>query len=280
MTSKLGILAGGGTLPTLIASSCSSQNRPCFVVVIEGQGDPEAFSDTPHAVIRLGAAGKMIKAFRKEGVEELVWAGSVRRPNLKDLRPDFWGAKFLARTGAFNAGDDGLFRALLKAIEEEEGFRVVGVHQVLPGLLTDQGIMDGGGSLEGLEHDIDVATAAALDLGREDVGQAAVAAGGRVIALETREGTRAMLEGLDPGVAAGGVLAKMCKPGQDERVDLPTIGPDTVAQVARAGLKCIVLEAGKSVVLDKPAVAAAAAAHGITVVGVGAPGTSPLAPQS
>ncbi len=124
--SKLGIIAGEGDLPARIIAACRDCGRPFFVLALEGRTSPEAVGDTPHAWIRLGAAGKALKLLRRENVEELVLAGPVRRPSLAELKPDLWAVRFLARKGnrVFD-DDDGLLGALVREMEETEGFRVL-----------------------------------------------------------------------------------------------------------------------------------------------------------
>lgn len=271
MPPRLGIVAGGGTLPKRLIDACRASARPFFVVALEGQADPGALANVPHAWVRLGAAGDAIAHLRSEGCTELVFAGSVRRPSLANLRPDGWTAWFLARTGAFVLGDDGLLAALVRTLEREEGFRVVGAETVLPELLARAGAYGRLAPSAEDETDVAQAVAAALDLGARDLGQAAVARDGYVIALEHTDGTDAMLARLaeDPAPRPPrGVLAKVRKPGQEARVDLPAVGPETVRLAARAGLRGIVIEAGGALVADAAELARAADEAGLFVAGV------------
>jgi len=130
--SKLGIIAGEGDLPARIIAACRDRGRPFFVLALEGRTAPEAVGDTPHAWVRLGAAGKALKLLRREKVEALVLAGPVSRPTLAELKPDLWAAKFLAKKGkqVFD-DDDGLLGALIREMEETEGFRVVQAETLL-----------------------------------------------------------------------------------------------------------------------------------------------------
>jgi lipid-A-disaccharide synthase len=271
MPPKLGIVAGGGTLPKRLIDACRQSGRPFFVVALEGQADPGALAGAPHAWIRLGAGGEAIARLRSEGCGELVFAGPVRRPSLADLRPDGWTAWFLARTGAFALGDDGLLSPLARALEREEGFRVVGVESVLPDLLAREGNYGRLSPAAEDQPDIAAAVAAALDLGLRDLGQSAVARDGYAVALEHADGTDAMLARLaeDPAPSPPkGVLAKVRKPGQDARLDLPAVGPETVRRAARAGLRGVVVEAGGALVADAAELARAADDAGLFVAGV------------
>ena len=269
MAAKLGILAGSGELPLRVIDACRAAGRPVFVLGFSGAADPERFREVPHATIRLGAAAEGLRILRENGVEELVMAGPVRRPSLASLMPDWRAAKFFARIGLRALGDDGLLSAIIKELEIE-GFRVVGVDSVLGGLIAPKGPIgriepDQQAKLD-IARGLDVVRA----LGALDVGQAAVVQQGIVLGVEAVDGTDALIaracelrrEG------PGGVLVKLVKPGQERRADLPTIGIRTVEACARAGLRGIAVEAGASLIVDRAAVAAAADAAGLFVIGV------------
>lgn len=270
MPPKLGILAGGGNLPAQIVQACRDSGRDFFVLAFEGQAEKGAFDDIPHAWVRLGAAGKSIEYLRQAGCKELVMAGGVRRPSFSSLRPDKWLTLFVAKYGVQHLGDGNLLKALVKSLEENEGFRVVGADTLLPGLLAKEGLY---GSVEPdwqAEQDIQSGIEAALDLGRRDLGQGAVVQLGQVLDVEDENGTDALLKRarklrLD---GPGGVLVKIKKPGQEHRVDLPTIGVSTIEGALNAGLRGIAIEAGGGLIFDREAVIEAADKAGLFVIGV------------
>jgi len=265
---KLGILAGGGELPRLLIQSCRKAGRDVFVIAFKGQCDAETVVDVDHAWVRLGAAGKSIQLLKANAAQDLVMAGHIRRPSMTALMPDARAIRFLA-SGAMNRGDDGLLRTIIAGLERDEGFCMVGVHEVMPELLAPEGPLGSISPSSEDQVDIDVAVHGALDLGAADKGQAAVALGGALVALEEQDGTDAMLKRLiQSGQARGGVLAKMTKPGQERRADLPAIGKLTVENAHAAGLKGIVVEAGGSLIVGRDAVVEAADALGVFVVGV------------
>lgn len=265
---KLGILAGGGELPRLLIQSCRNQGRAVFVIAFKGQCDDETVTGVEHAWVRLGAAGTSIKLLNDNGVQDLVMAGHIRRPSMAALMPDARAIRFLAG-GAMNRGDDGLLRTIIGGLERDEGFRMVGVHDVMPQLLSPEGPIGQIAPVNDDQADIDTAIQGAWDLGAADKGQAAVALNGTLVALEEQDGTDAMLRRLiTTGQARGGVLAKMTKPGQERRADLPAIGQLTVENAHAAGLKGIVVEAGGSIIVGRDAVIETADALGLFVVGV------------
>lgn len=264
----LGIVAGSGELPRQLIRSCREQGRRVFVIALKNHCDPETVAGVDHAWVRIGAGGASIRLLRQAGVTELVMAGAVKRPGFWALMPDWRTLRFLMG-GWLNKGDDGLLSAVVRTLEAEEGFRIVGAHQVRPELLSPEGVL---GRVEPSADDqrsIETAVRAAKDLGAADKGQAAVGRDGDVVALEGPDGTDAMLTRLiDSGDATGGVLAKMTKPGQETRVDLPTIGLRTVVNAYKAGLKGIVVEAGSSIIVDREDVLAKADELGLFVQGV------------
>ncbi|MCG5240779.1 LpxI family protein [Azospirillum doebereinerae] len=269
---KLGILAGGGTLPARIAAAALGQGRDVFMVAFDGHTDPETVAGLPHLWSRFGAAGTIIRRLHDEGVADVVFAGPVKRPSFTELLPDWRTTRFLARVGTRALGDDGLLRSVVRELEED-GFRVVGLHDLLKDLLTAPGPV---GSLipdEAAWRDIARAAQVARALGDLDVGQGAVVQQGIVLAVEAIEGTDAMLArcaGLArPG--PGGVLVKVRKPRQDKRIDLPTMGVTTVENAAAAGLRGVAVEAGGSLLIDRAAVAEVADRLGLFVIGIDAP---------
>lgn len=262
---RIGILAGGGALPELVRNACRRNDQAFHVIVFEGQGDPGAFVGDSHAVIRLGAGGAAIKNLKKEGCDALVMAGTIRRPGMKELRPDWWGVKFFATSGAAALGDDGLLSALIRALENE-GFDVLGADALLPEYLMPRGRI---GTVDpaSFAGDILAALDAAKALGARDAGQAAVVRDGVVIAEEDADGTDAMLRRLAASGNTGGVLAKTLKPDQERRADLPTVGAETIRNAQAAGLNGVVVEAGNAFLIDRDGTAGAADEAGIFLVG-------------
>jgi lipid-A-disaccharide synthase len=268
----LGILAGSGALPGRLIEACAKNGRPVFVLAFTGAADPAAVDRVPHAWIRLGQAGSGLAILRAHGVRELVMAGGVRRPSPLALRPDWRTLKFFAALGWRALGDDGLLRAVIHALEDE-GFAVVGAGSILVDDLAPDAPLGRIVPDSTIAADIALGLAAAREHGARDAGQAVVAAAGRVVDREGVDGTDALLRRC-VGRAAGGVLVKTSKPGQERRVDLPAIGTDTVAAAAAAGLKGIVVEAGATLLVDRAAIAAAADRAGLFVVGVRLPSAS------
>jgi DUF1009 family protein len=245
---------------------------------VRGWADPAAMEQFTHYWLTLVQAGRFLRYARKEGCRDVVFVGTAVRPPLRSLRVDWTTLRLLPRIlRAYRGGDDHLLSNIAQAFEDQ-GFRVVGAHEVAPEILMPEGLM---GSLAPSERDrADIVRALALleATGPFDMGQAAVVAGNRVLGVEAAEGTDAMLARIADLRAAGrlatppgvGVLVKAPKPHQDRRFDLPTIGPRTVEEAARAGLAGIAVVAGAALIAEPLSVASAADKARIFVVGVAA----------
>jgi DUF1009 family protein len=285
----LALIAGTGGLPGAVLARLEEP-----VILCEMEGFPaEAAFGGERLGFRVERLGAFLDALALRGVTRVCMAGAMRRPALR-----WWGVGLstwpLVRrvVRAMRMGDDGLLREVV-AIFEERGFAVVGAADLAPDLLPPEGLLTRSHPEERHRSDAVRAEAVIEAMGRSDMGQACVLAGGAVIAREDQAGTDAMLRKIGPrpvtapeaegigwpvdavgdmvaGAAdwlsdapevdlqgRGGLLFKAPKPGQERRVDLPVIGPETVAGAARARLAGIVIEAGGVMVLDLAEVVAA-----------------------
>lgn len=277
-THKLGLIAGAGDLPVLLAQHCRDAGIPLHVSRITGMSDPRlkgyAGSECP-----IASFGERMKALKADHVEEIVFAGLVSRPDLATLKPDWRGALALPRIMAeMGKGDDALLRAVLNEFERD-GFKIIGADDVLSDLLAPIGILTGAAPTASQQEDIDTALRVVAQLGLLDIGQGAVVCDGLVLAVEAQEGTDRMLSRVAElstdirGTPANrrGVLLKRSKPQQERRVDLPTIGLRTIEGAAKAGLAGVVVEAGGALVIDKASVIAACEEVGMFLLGVDIP---------
>lgn len=247
---KTAIIAGEGRLPAALASGLS---EPPLVAALDGSAPEGLTVDLRFRVERLVP---FLRALERDGVGQVIFAGAVTRPRLDPALLDEATASLLPRLmGAMAQGDDATLRVVIELFEEF-GFSVVGVEQVAPALLPGVGVLAGSVSPR---DEADAARAAAIvaALGAVDVGQGAVVAQGLCLGVEALPGTDALLAqvagigALRPDPARGkGVFYKAAKPGQDRRIDLPTIGPETLRGVAAAGLGGMAFQAGSVICLD------------------------------
>ena len=263
MEPRLAILAGHGQLPQEIAAADPTALFVTFdgvdVAVPEGQ---------LHMAASFEKLGALFKGLRAHCVNEVVFAGSMTRPNLNPLKFDLKTAKLMPRVmKAMGGGDDGLLRVIIE-IFEGEGFIVSGAHEVAPALKVHGHTVYGRPPTKQERADAVRAADILIALSPMDVGQACVVAGGQCLGIETIRGTDALLsyvadtpEALKRGEK--GVLVKAAKQGQDLRVDMPTIGPDTIRGVARAGLAGLFIAAGGVIVLEQDEVKRLVEEHGL-----------------
>ncbi|MGX0878664.1 DUF1009 family protein [Roseovarius sp. MBR-154] len=276
----LALIAGpGGVPPNLVKCLLARGEVPLICEV--AQFPSEVTGDLPRLGFRLEGFGGFLAELQARGITRLCMAGAIRRPAMDPSQIDAATMPYIPRLqGAMAKGDDGLLREII-AIFEAAGIAVIGAAEIAPDLLPGPGLRTGV-LPEGIEADLAAAVAALDRMGREDLGQAVVVRGGRVVAQEDSRGTDAMLAdfarggddgggwSLDPfdiadqmiGGAAdwlsgqdgtsetGGLLYKAPKPGQDLRADMPVVGPETARGVVRAGLDGLVIEAGGVMLLD------------------------------
>ncbi|MGB3316602.1 MAG: UDP-2,3-diacylglucosamine diphosphatase LpxI [Albidovulum sp.] len=262
------LIAGQGALPRQLAHSMSLAGQS--FVVAEMEGFP---CDIPGAAplrFRIERLAPFLDHLAGEGVTRVVFAGSLRRPRIDPELIDPRTATLVPRLlAAFQQGDDTLLREVV-AIFEEWDFSVVGVKDISPDLVPGAGVLAGEVS-DADRRDATRAAEIVAAIGPMDIGQGAVVAQGLCLAIESLPGTDAMLgfvadhaAHLRPDPKGGrGVFYKAPKPGQDMRMDLPTLGPETVARAAKAGLAGIAWEAGGVILLDRAAMIAEAEKAGL-----------------
>lgn len=277
MIKRLGIIAGKGQLPISIAQSARKQGYQIYVIGIEGLAD-KALAAYPGMAVNLGHIGGAINALRAANCEAVVFAGYITRPDFTTIRFDETGQNLFPRIAAAAGQGDDAAMSVFIAIFQEAGFQVLGAEAIYQDLLCPEGLLTEAAANNDERADLDKAFHIAGIIGREDIGQGCIVCDGIVIAVEAQEGTDAMLVragGLDLAYRVDsrirkGVLVKRAKPDQERRIDLPTIGPQTVLRAAEAGLAGIGLEAGASLIIDREATVAAANRAGLFLIGMAA----------
>ncbi len=258
--SRIALIAGRGVLPAIL--SAALPERP-LVCALAGFLPERLAVDQTFRVERLAL---FLRLLQDEGVTRVCFAGAVERPKLDPALFDPQTAQMVPRLlAAMAQGDDATLREVLAIFEEAE-FEIVPVQAIAPGLVPSAGHLVGEPSAQDIA-DCARAEVIVTALGAVDVGQGAVVANGLCLAVEALPGTDAMLRGV-AGLAIslrrnGGVFYKAAKPGQDLRIDLPTLGPMTVELAAKAGLGGIAFQAGGVICLDLPQMIEIAAAKGL-----------------
>jgi UDP-2,3-diacylglucosamine hydrolase len=273
---SIAVICGGGSFPAAVAEVIARRGSRPVLFAIKGWAEPHVVERYRHHWLSIGQVGEFFRLIRAEGCDKAVFIGTILRPPLRQIRLDWQSVRLLPRlVQLFRGGDDWLLSGLAKLCEER-GLRIVGVKEVAPDIIVPQGVL--GRFQPSADDRSDIARALSLiaTLGPFDVGQAAVVANNHVLAVEAAEGTDNLLariadlrnQGRVSAPERTGVLVKAPKPKQDRRVDLPAIGPQTIANVVKAGLAGIAVAAGNTMMADPAEVIAAADRAKIFLVGV------------
>ncbi|HTS39405.1 MAG TPA: UDP-2,3-diacylglucosamine diphosphatase LpxI [Xanthobacteraceae bacterium] len=280
-TTPLAIICGAGSLPFAVADAAVRGGRRVVLFALKGAADAERMTGYPHHWVRIGQFGSIRRIARTEGCRDVVFIGSLIRPTIRQLWPDFTTLFLVPRLIRLLRGGDNRLLLGVTEIFEENGFRLIGADQVAPEIRMPRGALGRRAPIERDWADIKCGLALLHATGPFDVGQAVVVADNRILAMEAAEGTDEMLAHLAEMRRNGrvrspvgvGVLVKAPKPGQDRRVDLPAIGPATIEGVANAGLAGIAVVAGSAIVAEAERMAAVADSAKIFVIGIDADGT-------
>ena len=273
---SIALICGGGALPGAVADAIARRGLRPVMFAIRGWADPKVVEPHAHHWVALGQLGRFLRLARAEHCSEAVLIGALLRPPLSKLRLDWYTIRLMpSMVRIFRGGDDRLLSGMAR-LSEQAGLRIIGVADVAPEVLVPDGVLGRHHPTAQDRADIRRGLEMIAALGPFDVGQAAVIANNHVLAVEAAEGTDNMLNRMvelraqrrvtsAPGT---GVLVKAPKPDQDRRFDLPAIGPQTIANAARAGLGGIAVIAGSSIVAEPAETVAAADRAGLFLVGV------------
>ncbi|MDC7674794.1 LpxI family protein [Asticcacaulis machinosus] len=274
VTGKLALIAGGGAVPVEVARYLKASGRAYCVLRLQGLSDLELNHHPGHDV-GLGDFAHMFDLLAQESCQSVCMVGYVQRPDFNTMARDAGGAEHLpVIQAAGRGGDDSLLRQVARMFEAK-GYAIEGAHEANPQLLIGHGLQAGPAPVPEAADDMAEAVRIANVIGALDIGQAVVVAGKITLAVEAQEGTDAMIRRVQalPDALKGalvnrkGILAKVAKPIQDLRLDMPTIGVSTVETASAAGLHGIVGQVGKLLIVDKAATFAAAERLGVFIYG-------------
>ena len=272
----VGVIAGGGVMPFAVADSLQQRGIAPVLFALRGACEAAQLARFRHHWISVGQLGRAMRLLRSEGCRDLIFIGTLGRPALSDIRLDWGTLRVLPQVlASFRGGDDHLLSGIGR-IFEREGFRMVGIKDIAPDLLTPEGCLTRTAPDADASADIALAGEVLAALGPFDIGQAVVVIDRHVVGIEDIEGTDGLLariarlrgEGRIRAKGGRGVLVKAPKSGQDLRYDLPTIGPRTVEGAANAALAGIAVVAGNTLIAEPQAVVEAAGAAGLFVTGL------------
>lgn len=272
----LAMIVGSGDYPLQLARIVTGRGERPYIAALDGAADPAAFGDGADIrTYRLGQLGSLLEELRRRGIVDIVMLGALPRPSFGSLRPEVSTLKYMPHFAkAFLGGDDHLLRGVVRFFEMQ-GFRVHGPADIAPEMTAPRGALGSRQASPEQRAELERGFALLATLSPFDVGQAAILADHRVVAIEAAEGTDAMIRRVADLVARGrlkigkgdGFLVKVPKTGQDLRVDMPAIGPDTLRNIAEAGLSGIGVRAGAVLVGDRAALGRQADQRGLFVEG-------------
>jgi UDP-2,3-diacylglucosamine hydrolase len=268
---KLGLIAGNGKFPLLVAAEARRAGYHVAAVAHRGETD-EAVAQAVDELtwVYVGQLGKIIRSLRRSGVTEAVMAGGIRKVKLLgNFRPDLRGARFLAKLKSRE--DD----ALLRGIAEElaaDGIQILPSTLCLPQIIAPEGVLTERAPRPAEWDDIKLGFRTAKEIGRLGIGQTVAVKRQVILAVEAVEGTDATILRAGALGKSGCVVVKVSKPQQDLRFDVPAVGVETIERLRAIAAAALAVEAGKTILLEKETLLGLADAHGIAVVGVGGRG--------
>jgi UDP-2,3-diacylglucosamine hydrolase len=265
---KLGIIAGNGAFPLLVAQA--AQRRQIEVIAVAHLNETERALEplcSQIIWIKVGELERMIQTFKSAGVTRAAMAGGISRARLKDsFAPDRRALAMLARVGKFS--DDVVLRGVAAELEAD-GIEIIDPIYLLEDALADQGTMAGPQPTAAQLNDLKLAFSVTRSLGPYDIGQAVAVRDGVVAAVEAVEGTDVAIRRAASLCGRGLVVVKAAKPGQDLRFDRPAIGPNTIELLAEVGASVLGIEAGRTMILERQRTLGLAQSQAITVYGYG-----------
>ena len=262
---RIGLIAGSGQFPLLFSKAAAKKGMGVFTVAYVNEADP-TLSRLSEEIqwLHLGQVKRLIRFFKQNQVKRAVMLGGVRKTRLfTDVKPDMKAIAIIA--GMRHTHDDAVMRAFADHLEKE-GIQIEPSTFLLPELLAMPGIWTRRKPSRSEKKDIAMGFHIAREIGRLDIGQSIIVGGGSTLAVEAIDGTDATIERggrLGNGEA---VLVKVCKPNQDFRFDVPTVGAQTIETMIRHHVRALAIEAQRTVVFDRAEMIRLADESGIAIV--------------
>ena len=246
----LGLIAGGGVFPLMVADAARDKGLRVVAVAHEGETDPLLAEKVDEiAWIKLGQLGHLLKVLKKAGVTKTVMAGTINKKKMfENVRPDLRGLTLMSKLAIFH--DDDILRAVAGELQRE-GIHIVSSAEHLPELLAPRGNLTLRKPNQEEREDVEFGWRIAKELGRLDIGQCVVVRRKTVLAMEAIEGTNETILRGGKLAKEKAVVVKVSKPNQDMRFDVPAVGPDTIEVMAQVKASVLAIEAGKTLIFDK-----------------------------
>jgi len=262
----LGIIAGNGVYPQLVAAAARKAGVKKIVAAgFTDETDPllRQYVDVLEWM-RVGQLGRLLKFFRAQHIHHAIMAGQIAPKNLFDLRPDMKAMMLLAKLKQRNA--ESIFAAIANELATLE-VDLLPATTFLEDSLAHCGLIAGPKLSLREQGDVELGWKVAKEISRLDIGQTVIVKNGTIVAVEALEGTNETIRRGGALAGEGAAMVKVAKPNQDMRFDVPIIGVETIRVATEAGLRVIAVEAGKTLFLQRDAIANLAGAASISIVG-------------
>ena len=265
MSENIGLIAGSGQFPLLFSQSAIEHGFQVYTAAYVNEADPSLGELSAKIEwLHLGQVKRLIRFFKQNGVDRAVMLGAVRKTRLfTDVKPDMKAIAIIA--GMRSTHDDAIMRAFADSLEKA-GIKIEPSTMLLPELLAKPGTWTRRKPTRAEKKDIALGFHIAREIGRLDIGQSVVVGGGSVLAVEAIEGTDATVKRGGQFGKGEAVLVKVCKPNQDFRFDVPSVGLATIETMVQCEVRALAVEAERTIVFDRPAMIALADQHDIAIV--------------
>lgn len=267
---KIAVIAGAFSLPIQICQKLESENVNFIVIPLINQADSKDFAKYKTFPKNLEKIGAILKVLKKNKVNNVVFAGTINRPNLKGIRPDIKGIFLLYKLLKLkNRGDDNLFKAISLFLQKQK-INIIPVQTIMPNLLATKGTLTKAKVPKEILKNVDSYINIAKSIGKLDIGQSIIVSENIIVAVEAKEGTDNMIKRSKSLITKKdyAVLVKVSKPNQLQEVDMPTIGIKTLNNCIESGIKGIIIEAEKTLLLDKEETLGLANENGVFILSV------------
>ena len=253
MLPNLGIIAGSGSLPRLIAGNYIKQGGKCYIAAIKDEADIDQIKNFEYKVLKIGMVGEAIRYFKGNEVQNIVFIGGVNRPHFKNLAVDKIGGLLLFKIVRQKIrGDDSLLKTVADFFESY-GFKVISSDEIYKNQQCNSNIITDTNPTSSDKNDIELGIKLLNHLSSFDIAQSAIIDSAYILGIEAAEGTDNLIMRCadlrkNP---YGGVLVKIPKSGQDNRLDMPTIGPNTIKNIAKCNYKGVAIQKNNVIIVEE-----------------------------
>ncbi|MFC1501390.1 LpxI family protein [Elusimicrobiota bacterium] len=267
MVKKIGLIAGNGRFPFLVAEEIKKRGEQCITVAIKEETDPALENIADKIIwVSLGQFQKLIDTFHSENISTALMVGQVKHAQL------FAGLKFDLRTVKLlaslkNKKTDTVLGAFVKELEKE-GIKLLPSHEYLKHLLPKPGLICGKKLNRQEKADVEFGHRIAKSIAGLDIGQTIAVKDKVVLAVESIEGTNECIKRASKYAGENVIVIKVVKPDQDWRFDLPVIGPDTIIILSENKARAMVVDAGATLMIEKEKMLDMAKKSSITILAV------------